>query len=122
MYFIKSLRYKLAFAFTRHENWAIKAALRYPLFSIFAAATLWVWFFVPGLVIGIFYIGLLKSAILAGSLFGFIVGPIFLMLFAPWLFQWYFICIGLMFGKPRAAHNKALKVSERLDKLRVSTH
>ena len=103
--------------FTRHEIWAVKAARKVPLFALFAFATLWLWFFLPMIPIGILSVVLLENTGIFGAVFNLILGLGGLAVIAPWFFRWYFICAGLMFGRTKMAQAKENEVSDRLVRL-----
>jgi len=104
--------------FTRHEVWALKAARRVPLFALFAFGTLWLWFFLPMIPIGILSVVLLEKAGIFGAIVNMALGIGGLAIIAPWFFRWYFICAGLMFGRTKMAQSKENEVTDRLEVLR----
>ena len=103
--------------FTRHEAWALKAARRVPLFALFAFGTLWPWFFLPLIPIGILSVVLLEKTGIFGAIVNMVLGIGALAIIAPWFFRWYFICAGLMFGRTKMAQSKDDDVSDRLERL-----
>lgn len=89
--------------------------MRFPFFAIFINATLWGWVLLmaPALVVGAYaprlgIVGLLLSVPLGVGI---------LALIFPWLLRWYFVCVGLMFGRPRVAQVKAATVAQSLASL-----
>lgn len=115
-----NLLHRIKLLFTRHEAWALKAARRVPLFALFAFATLWVWFFLPMIPIGILAFVTLEKAGVLGAIVNMVLGIGGLAIIAPWFFRWYFICAGLMFGRTEMAQSKEDDVSDRLERLIVS--
>ena len=107
----------LQLRFTRHEMWALKASRKVPIFSLFAFGTLWIWFFVPMIPIGIFSVFLLENAGVLGAVINMVIGIGGLALIAPWFFRWYFVCAGLMFGRKKMAQKKEDDISARLTRL-----
>lgn len=103
--------------FTQHEAWVLKAARRLPLFAPFAVGTLGIWFLVPMIPIGILSVMLLEKTGTFGAIFNFLLGIGGLACVAPWLFRWYFICVGLMVGRTAMAQSKQNEVSDRLERL-----
>ncbi len=103
--------------FTRHEAWTLKAARRVPLLALFAFGTLWVWFFLPMIPFGILALVLLEKAGIFGAILNMVLGIGALAIVAPWFFRWYFICAGLMIGRPKMAQLKEDDVSDRLERL-----
>ncbi len=103
--------------FTRHEIWALKASRKVPLFALFAFGTLWLWFFLPMIPIGIMSVVLLENTGIYGAVFNMVLGLGGLAIIAPWFFRWYFICAGLMFGRTKMAQSKENEVSDRLTRL-----
>ncbi|MEM9910412.1 MAG: hypothetical protein AAF922_06470 [Pseudomonadota bacterium] len=103
--------------FTRHEIWALKAAQREPFFALFVFATLWLWFFLPMLPIGILSVVLLENTGIFGAVFIMVLGVAGLVILVPWFFRWYFICAGLMFGRSKMAQSKENEVLDRLERL-----
>ncbi|MDF9303489.1 hypothetical protein P5P81_13630 [Tritonibacter mobilis] len=100
--------------FNRHEIWAVKAAQKVPLFALFAFGTLWIWFFLPMIPIGILSVVLLENTGFLGAVFSLVLGLGGLAIVSPWFFRWYFICAGLMFGRTQMAKSKENEVSNRL--------
>ena len=109
---------RMKLQFTRHEVWALKAARRVPLFALFAFGTLWLWFFLPMIPIGILSVVLLEKAGIFGAIVNMAIGIGGLAIIAPWFFRWYFICAGLMFGRTKMAQSKENEVTDRLEVLR----
>jgi hypothetical protein len=113
--FLSSNRFlaRIALAFLRHKACAIKTAMRVPFFAIFIHATLWLWvlLLMPALL-------LVTYAMLYGGILGVLVASIFalalLAVAAPWLFRWYFVCVGLMLGRQSMAQPKATDVAQSL--------
>ena len=103
--------------FTRHEIWALKVARKLPLFAIFAFGTLWLWFILPMIPIGIMSVVLLENTGTFGAVFNMVLGLGGLAIIAPWFFRWYFICAGLMSGRTKMAQSKENEVSDRLKRL-----
>jgi hypothetical protein len=103
--------------FTRHEIWALNAARRVPLFALFAFGTLWIWFFLPMIPIGILFAVLLVNTGIFGAVLSMVIGLGGLASLAPWFFRWYFICAGLMFGRTKMAQSKDNELSDRLELL-----
>ncbi|GGB08948.1 hypothetical protein GCM10011324_18800 [Allosediminivita pacifica] len=103
--------------FTRHEIWVLKAARRVPFFALFAFGTLWLWFFLPMLPVGILLVILFEDTGIFGAVFNMVLGLVGLVIVAPWFFRWYFICTGLMFGRAEMAQFKQNEVSDRLERL-----
>lgn len=109
--------------FTRHEAWAIKSARRVPLLALFVFGTLWLWVFLPMIPIGILFVYLLEEngtlGALGAILYMFLstVAIVGLVVIFLWLARWYFICVGLMFGRTKMAQAKEQEVSARLERL-----
>ncbi|MFV1600449.1 MULTISPECIES: hypothetical protein [unclassified Phaeobacter] len=103
--------------FVRHEAWVLKVARRVPLLAIFAFGTLWIWFFLPMIPVGILSVLLLEKTGIFGAIVNMVLGIGVLVLFAPWFFRWYFICAGLMWGRTRMAQSKEDEVSDRIMRL-----
>ncbi|MGJ8594697.1 hypothetical protein [Sulfitobacter sp.] len=103
---------RIALAFTRHEAWAIRTAMRFPFFAIFIHATLWGWVLLitPALVVGAYA----QRLGIVGLLLIVPLGLGILALIFPWSLRWYFVCVGLMFGRPRMAQVKAAAVAQSL--------
>lgn len=101
--------------FARHELWALKLAERIPFFALFFAATLWIWSlpFLPLLALyGVLMVRwpvltLLPTLIFAAAFFFFVV---------PWVFRWYFLSAGLMFGRTNMAATKRHQLERQLSK------
>ena len=109
-----TLKSWISVGFTRHELWALKSAERMPLFALFFAATLWIWS-LPFLPLLVFYTVLtvrwptlifVPSLVLAMAFFFFV---------APWFFRWYFLSVGLMFGRTSMAAKKCHQLERRLN-------
>ncbi|MEO1473633.1 MAG: hypothetical protein AAFS03_06790 [Pseudomonadota bacterium] len=113
----ESLSHWTKLKFTRHEIWAVKAARKVPLFALFAFGTLWLWFFLPMIPIGILSVFLLENMGIFGTVFNMVLGLGGLVIIAPWFFRWYFICAGLMFGRTKMAQSKENEVLDRLERL-----
>ncbi|WP_233493518.1 hypothetical protein [Ruegeria atlantica] len=64
--------------------------------------------------IGIFCVWLLENAGVIGAIASTVLGVGGLAIVAPWFFRWYFICLGLIFGRKRMALLKEDQVSSRL--------
>ncbi|WP_108860978.1 hypothetical protein [Ruegeria sp. Alg231-54] len=108
------MAHSLKLRFTRHEAWALKVAKKVPVMGFFTFGTLWVWFFLPMIPIGIFCVWLLENAGVIGAITSTVLGVGGLAIVAPWFFRWYFICVGLIFGRKRMALSKEDQVSSRL--------
>ncbi|WP_298849804.1 hypothetical protein [uncultured Ruegeria sp.] len=114
---VRSLCVSLKLRLARHEAWVLKAARKVPFLSLFVFGTLWVWFFLPMIPIGILVIILLEHAVVFGAVIASVVGITGLAVIAPWFFRWYLICVGLMFGRCGLALSKENEVSSRLERL-----
>ena len=110
----------LALRFLRHEAWAITAAIRFPFFSIFIHATLWVWV-LPATLLLVSGIFAMEFGGLLGLLFATTLACALLAITFPWFLRWYFVCVGLMFKRPKMAHQKASDIATRLAILEGST-
>ena len=116
--------------FTRHEIWALAWARKLPPLAVFLFASLLVWFFGPALVvIAVFALTVavfpivfvfIKAWLLPFAILGALVANVFLLLFIPWYFRWYFITVGLMFGRTNMAKNKMEELQRRLVRLEAS--
>lgn len=69
--------------FTRHEIWALNAARRVSLFAIFAFGTLWLWFILPMIPIGILSVVLLENTGVFGAVLNMVLGLGGLAIIAP---------------------------------------
>ncbi len=126
---MKTLLRRLWKRFLRHELWAIQTARRIGILSIFIHATLWIWAFLPTIVAVILIALAYESAPqfwdafhipgvrIVVSILGLIVGTTAMIVIAPWYFGWYFICVGLMFGKGKMAAAKQERVLAALDRI-----
>ncbi|RBW53025.1 hypothetical protein [Ruegeria sp. A3M17] len=108
------MAHSLKLRFTRNEAWALKVAKKVPVMGFFTFGTLWVWFFLPMIPVGIFCVWLLENAGVIGAIASTVLGVGGLAIVAPWFFRWYFICVGLIFGRKRMALSKEDQVSSRL--------
>ena len=99
--------------FARHELWALGMAERWHVLAMFFAATLWIWIvpFVPLLTI---FTLLMNEAPISMALPNLVLGLGLLFFVTPWFFRWYFICVGLMFGKTGMATAKRKQINQRL--------
>lgn len=86
--------------------------MRFPFFAIFIHATLWGWVLLitPALVVGAYA----QRLGIVGLLLIVPLGLGILALIFPWSLRWYFVCVGLMFGRPRMAQVKAAAVAQSL--------
>ena len=108
----------LALRFSRHEARALKAARRAPFFAIFAPwKLLLVWLFLPGILIGLLGALLILEGGKIGAGVALFIGMGLVILIAPWFFRWYFICVGLRFGRTGMAQSKENEISERITRL-----
>ncbi|KZK80946.1 hypothetical protein PsW64_02627 [Pseudovibrio sp. W64] len=112
-----SLIHWIRLKFAQHELWAINFALLRPQLSLFGAASLWAWIFPPLLSFGVLIGYLMQNYAVLGSVINLIIGLPALILLAYWVFRWYFICLGLMFGRRNMAEKKRAEVSARIEKL-----
>ncbi|KZL29206.1 hypothetical protein PsAD37_00288 [Pseudovibrio sp. Ad37] len=103
--------------FAQHELWAINFALLRPQLSLFGAASLWAWIFPPLLSFGVLIGYLMQNYAVLGSVINLIIGLPALILLAYWVFRWYFICLGLMFGRRNLAEKKRAEISARIERL-----
>lgn len=104
---------KLINFFRRQEHWAIRHALRYPFFSIFIFGLFVLpWFFAVAFPLSLIMVPLIMYAPLTFAAVAMFVGPVAILLIAPWLFHWCFICAALMFGRPHLAQNKMNRLDD----------
>ena len=109
----------IALGFLRHEAWAIKIAMRVPFFAIFIHATLWLWvlLLMPALLLATY-------AMVYGGILGVLIASVFalalLAVAAKWLFRWYFVCVGLMFGRQSMAQSKAADIAQSLANMKTA--
>ncbi|MEP4770024.1 MAG: hypothetical protein ABJY83_19145 [Roseibium sp.] len=68
------MAHSLKLRFTRHEAWALKVAKKVPVMGFFTFGTLWVWFFLPMIPIGIFCVWLLENAGVIGAIASTVLG------------------------------------------------
>ncbi|WP_208988478.1 hypothetical protein [Pseudovibrio sp. Ad5] len=78
---------------------------------------MWAWIFPPLLSFGVLIGYLVQNYAALGSVINLIIGLPVLILLAYWVFRWYFICLGLMFGRRNMAEKKRAEVSARIEKL-----
>ncbi|WP_208989361.1 hypothetical protein [Pseudovibrio sp. POLY-S9] len=78
---------------------------------------MWAWIFPPLLSFGVLIGYLVQNYSVLGSVINLIIGLPVLILLAYWVFRWYFICLGLMFGRRNMAEKKRAEVSARIEKL-----
>ncbi|WP_138466407.1 hypothetical protein [Poseidonocella sp. HB161398] len=104
--------------FARHEAWAIRTAMKAPLFSTHVSATLWIWTF-PVIPASLPLVLLSGHALIPAAILGMVASILFLAAAAPWFFRWGFICMGLMAGRRELAQKKQKAVLARLDRLRA---
>lgn len=113
----KHLLHGLALRFTQHEAWALKTARKVPLLSLFVFAPLLLWPLLPAMLIGLPLVVLLENTGPFGASVNFALGLAALAIMAPWVFRWYFVCAGVMFGRTRMAHTKHAEICARLKRL-----
>ncbi len=109
---MSGLRQSVQLAFARHELWAIETAMRFPFFAIFIHATLWVWG-LPAVPVLLLLFVITEGSILGAAIM-MVIGIPLLVSLCPWFFPWYFICAGLMLGRPAMAQRKRESVRARL--------
>ena len=105
--------------FACHEAYALKAARTVPILALFAFGTLWVWS-LPIVLVCILYMFFMNAGVwgaIVNMALG-IGGLVFLVRIFPWFFRWYFMCLGLMFGRTRMACSKEDEVLDRLRRLK----
>ncbi|WP_346896775.1 hypothetical protein [uncultured Roseibium sp.] len=117
MSFLKSLIFRIRIRFLHHEAWALRTAKRYPVLAIYAFMTLWIWFIAAGLPFGLSALVLMEFGGRLGAAMSIFPAAAGLILILPWLFRWYLICAGLMFGKGTLAKRKEIELSQRLERL-----
>ncbi|MEM9716284.1 MAG: hypothetical protein AAF826_07185 [Pseudomonadota bacterium] len=105
---------KIKIRFTKHEMWALTWAERLPFFALFFATSLWVWMFLPVLLISPALIFLIENWPMLYAVISLFLCLPLLIYMAPWFFRWYFICVGLMFGRGKMASSKRMELVERL--------
>lgn len=115
--------------FTRHEIWVLTVARRFPPFALFAMGTLFVWGFVPAILIAPLSLALMAPislvlgsyAFIVWAIVSFVIGmPILFFLvviLSPWYFRWYFVCAGLFLGRKKMAQKKEDDLNKRLARL-----
>ena len=103
--------------FTRHEAWALQTAMRFPAFALFPVGTLFIWGFSPALVVAPFFVLVMDTGHIPGLITSLVCALVWLAFISAWLFHWYLICVGLMFGHPRMAKEKAEELAARLSVL-----
>jgi hypothetical protein len=101
--------------FTKHELWALTLAERWPFFALFFAATLWVWALPLVPVLAFFVLGTLRWPLVT-FVPGLVLGMALCFFVAPWFFRWYFVSVGLMFGRTGMARRKSQSLLQRLEK------
>jgi hypothetical protein len=111
-----SVTLRIKRAFWRHEMWALNVAERFPLLSIHVFFTLCTWGLPLVLLNALFLYLFMLSVPLMIILFvpNLVIGMAFWFFVGPWLFRWYFICAGLMFGRPGMAHTKRSELEKCL--------
>lgn len=88
--------------------------MRVPFAAIFLFATLWPWFLVPALILAPLFILAVEMGGVVGAIFSLCIGFAALFLVGLWFFPWSFLCVGLMFGRPRLAQVMADDLEARL--------
>lgn len=95
--------------------------MRVPFFAIFIPATFLIW-----LLLLIPFLVPMAYAILSKSiLLNLVILPLTIVLnviLFLWLARWYFICVGLMFGRPDMACTKATDVAQSIASLEATMH
>ncbi|WP_421983542.1 hypothetical protein [Roseibium sp.] len=92
--------------FLRHEMWALRRSIDWPILSIFILGSLNLWWLVPGfffsaLCLLLSVTGHAVTAVIMGALGAMIIVPAFVR-----FFQWYFMSVGLMIGSGTLAHGR----------------
>jgi len=114
---------KLKFYFVKHEFWVLNWAAQIPLLALFVAATLWIWLFLPAIILtlSLVIISIMFDNSSVFEQFAIATSPLniaLLLLITLWFFRWYFICVALMFGKTKLAANKRADLLQRFEKLK----
>lgn len=85
---------------------------------MFAFGTLWVWYILPATPISFLLLPLLENGGIFGAISVMMIGLAVLLVLATWAFRWYFICVGLMFGRTKMAQAKEDEILRRLKSLK----
>ena len=94
----------------RHEVWALKRSIKWPILSIFFLGSLNLWWFVPSFLVSTVSILLFvtEHAVTAVIIGAF--GAMIAMLAFVRFFQWYFMAVGLMIGSGTLAYRRLAKL------------
>lgn len=99
--------------FTQHELWALNSAEQLPIIALYFNATLWIWA-LPVIPFILLYSRLMIEWPIATFIPTLILVMGFFFFVAPWFFSWYFISVGLMFGRTKMAIAKRKRLEKRL--------
>lgn len=92
--------------FLRHEVWALRRSVEWPILSIFFLGSLNLWWIGPGFLVSavfilLFVTGHAVTAVIIGAFGTMIAMPAFVR-----FFQWHFMAVGLMIGSGTLAHRR----------------
>ena len=99
--------------FALHELWVLDQSESFPFFAPIFVFTFWIWS-LPLLPILIFYSFLVVTFPLLTFLPSIVLGMALAFFVAPWFFRWFFISVGLRFGKNGMASEKRKEIERRL--------
>lgn len=92
--------------FLRHELWALRCSIEWPLLALLILQTLNIWWALPGFVFSLLGIVLFNNGYVAMTI---VVGALGLLITLPTFVrgpEWYFTAIGLMLGTGASARRR----------------